>query len=87
LKGRCRALREGETPIPPSDWKTGLSLAPDFAEQVDGKIIRGLLGPAGNDPFIEGFVVLIVLPFQWIMPNEFDVVGVYTVDTPPQHLP
>jgi hypothetical protein len=44
------------------------------------------LGPAGNDPFIEGFVVLFLLPFQWRIPNEFDVVGVYTVDTPQQSI-
>jgi hypothetical protein len=85
-KKAVRSLREGETPIAPSDWKTGLSLAPNFAEQVDCKVVRGLLGPVGNDPFIEGFVVLFLLPFQWRTTNEFDVVGVYTVDTPPQSI-
>jgi hypothetical protein len=37
---------------------------------------------AGNALFIEGFVVLYVLPDQPPVPHEFDVVGVYTVDTP-----
>jgi hypothetical protein len=58
-------------------------LEADFAEQVDCKVIRSLLGsPVGNDPFIEGFVVLIVIPIPWDTSHELDVVGVYTVDTP-----
>jgi len=77
--------REGDTPIPPGKLRTGLSLAPDFAEQVDCKVIRDLLG-GPQDPFIEGFVVLYVLPSDWVIPNEFDVVGVYTVDTSPQSI-
>jgi hypothetical protein len=84
-KKAVRSPREGETPIPPGKLRSGLSLEPDFAEQVDCKVIRDLLGNP-SDPFIEGFVVLYVLPSQWTIPNEFDVVGVYTVDTPQQSI-
>jgi hypothetical protein len=50
---------------------------------VDCKRIREkLLDPAvGGDPFIEGFVVLVVIPIPWpTEPRELDVVAVYTVD-------
>ena len=40
------ALPEGEKPIPPSQFRRDV-LQADFAEQVDCKIIRGMLGPAG----------------------------------------
>jgi hypothetical protein len=73
------ALPEGEKPVPPSRFRVD-RLQADFAEQVDCKIIREMLGPAGAAPFIEGFVVLIVLPQPLTTPHELDVVGVYTVD-------
>ena len=74
------ALPEGERPEPPSQFRRDV-LQPDFAEEVDCKIIRGMLGPAGAAPFVEGFVVLIVLPAPLATPHELDVVGVYTVST------
>jgi hypothetical protein len=78
-----RVKREGEKPyFPPSQFRFE-SLDADFAEQIDCKLIRSLLGsPTGDDPFIEGFVVLIVIPNPLTTPHELDVVGVYTVDTP-----
>jgi hypothetical protein len=79
------ALREGEKPIPPSQFRRDV-LPADFAEQVDCKVIRSMLGQAGNAHFIEGFVVLIVLPSPPATPRELDVVGVYTVDTPQQSI-
>jgi hypothetical protein len=45
---------------------------------VDCKIIRSMLGPNGGAAFVEGFVVLIVVPSKGIA-NDLDVVGVYTV--------
>ena len=53
---------------------------------MDCKIIRGMLGPAGAAPFIEGFVVLIFFPAPLATPHELDVVGVYTVNTPQQSI-
>ena len=79
------ALPEGEKPVPPSRFRRDV-LQADFAEQVDCKIIREMLGPAGAAPFIEGFVVLIVFPAPLATPHELDVVGVYTVDTPTQSI-
>ena len=79
------ALPEGEKPIPPSQFRRDV-LQADFAEQVDCKIIRGMLGPAGAAPFIEGFVVLIVFPAPLATLHELDVVGVYTVNTPQQSI-
>ena len=79
------ALPEGEKPVPPSRFRVD-KLQADFAEQVDCKIIRAMLGPAGAAPFIEGFVVLIVIPSPITTPHELDVVGVYTVDTPAQSI-
>jgi hypothetical protein len=63
-------------------------LEPDYAERVDCKIIRGkLFDPPNNDPFIEGFVVLVSVPIPWPNPaRELDVVAVYTVDTPPRSI-
>ena len=80
IKKVVRSPREGDAPFPIGahfDY-----LLPDGAEQVDCKVIRSLLKDAGNAPFIEGFVVLYVLPDPPPVPHEFDVVGVYTVDTP-----
>jgi hypothetical protein len=79
------ALPEGEKPVPPSRFRRDV-LQADFAEQVDCKIIRDMLGTAGTAPFIEGFVVLIVFPAPLAVPHELDVVGVYTVDTPAQSI-
>jgi hypothetical protein len=79
------ALPEGERPEPPSPFRRDV-LQPDFAEQVDCKIIRGMLGPAGAAPFVEGFVILIVLPAPLATPHELDVVGVYTVNTAQQSI-
>jgi len=85
FKKAVLALPEGEKPIPPSGVRRDI-LQADFAEQVDCKIIRSILGQAGGAPFIEGFVVLIVIPSPVTTPHELDVVGVYTVDTPQQSI-
>jgi hypothetical protein len=69
--------KPGDTP-PPSRFKRDV-LRADFAEHVNCKIIRGMLGQLGNAPFIEGFVVLITLP-QRTIPAELDVTGVYTMN-------
>jgi hypothetical protein len=79
------ALPEGDRPIPPSQFRRDV-LQADFAEQVNCKIIRDMLGPAGAAPFVEGFVVLIVFPAPLATPHELDVVGVYTVSTPQQSI-
>ncbi|HST08734.1 MAG TPA: hypothetical protein VLL05_00030 [Terriglobales bacterium] len=68
-------------PIPPSRFRRDV-LKQDFAEHVDCKIIRSMLGPAGGAPFVEGFVVLIVVPTKGVPPSDLDVVGVYTVGNP-----
>jgi len=65
--------------VPPSKFRVD-RLPADFAEHVDCRIIREMLGPAGTAPFIEGFVVLIVFPSPITTPHELDVAGVYTVD-------
>jgi hypothetical protein len=81
-KKAVRAPREGDEQFRRPEFRLG-RLEADFAEQVDCKVIRSLLGsPVGNDPFVEGFVVLIVIPIPWDTSHELDVVGVYTVDTP-----
>lgn len=85
VKKAVLALREGERPTPPSGFRRDV-LQADFAEQVDCKVIRSILGPAGAAPFIEGFVVLIVIPSPVTTPHELDVIGVYTVDTPQQSI-
>jgi len=72
------APREGEKPVPPSRFRRDL-LKPDFAEHVDCKIIRSMLGNQGGTPFVEGFVVLIAVPEKETTASELDVVGVYTV--------
>jgi len=79
------ALPEGEKPVPPSQFRLD-RLQADFAEHVNCKIIRDMLGAAGAAPFVEGFVVLIVLPAPLATPHELDVVGVYTVDTAQQSI-
>lgn len=65
-------------PVKPSGYHRDV-LGPDFAEHVDCKIIRSMLGPNGAAPFVEGFVVLIVVPLRGAPPTDLDVVGVYTV--------
>lgn len=85
LKKVVLALPEGKEPVPPSGFRRDI-LRADFAEQVDCTIIREMLGPAGKAPFIEGFVVLLVLPSPVTTPHELDVVGVYTVDSPTQSI-
>ena len=80
VKKVALAPPEGEKPVPPSRFRVD-KLQADFAEHVDCRIIREMLGPAGAAPFIEGFVVLIVFPSPITTPHELDVVGVYTVDT------
>jgi hypothetical protein len=82
VKKAVLALREGERPIPPSAFRVD-ALTADFAMQVDCKVIRSLLGQAASASFIEGFLVLIVIPPGLRQPpQELDVIGVYTVDTP-----
>ena len=78
LKKVVLAPREGEEPSPRPRFRRDI-LRPDFAEHVDCKIIRSMLGPVGGAAFVEGFVVLIVLPSQGVVPTGLDVVGVYTV--------
>jgi hypothetical protein len=85
IKKVVLALPEGEPPEPPSQFRRDV-LRADFAEQVDCKIIRDMLGPAGAAPFVEGFVVLIVLPDPLATAHELDVVGVYTVNTRQQSI-
>jgi hypothetical protein len=86
VKKAVRAPREGDEQFRRPEFRLR-RLEADFAEQVDCKVIRSLLGsPVGNDPFIEGFVVLIVIPIPWDTSHELDVVGVYTVDTPQQSI-
>jgi hypothetical protein len=68
-------------PVPPSRYRRDV-LKPDFAEHVDCKIIRSMLGAAGGASFVEGFVVLIVVPIKGAPPGDLDVVGVYTVSDP-----
>jgi hypothetical protein len=85
VKKAVLAPREGEEHVRPSQFRRD-DLQADFAEQVDCKVIRALLGPAGTAPFIEGFVVLIVFPSPLTTPHELDVVGVYTVDTTQQNI-
>jgi hypothetical protein len=85
VKKAVLALPEGEKPVPPSKFRRDIVQA-DFAEQVDCKIIRDMLGPAGAAPFIEGFLVLIVFPAPLATIHELDVVGVYSVDTPAQSI-
>jgi hypothetical protein len=86
LKKVVLAPREGDRPIPPSKFHPE-KLPTDFAMRVDCKVIRAILGPPHDtDPFIEGFVVLFVFPNPATVPHEFDVVGVYTVDTPQQSI-
>jgi len=75
------APREGERPIPPSRFRRDV-LKPDFAEHVDCKIIRSMLGPQGGASFVERFGVLIAVPEKRGMPTDLDVVGVYTVSNP-----
>jgi len=82
VKKAVRSPREGE-----DQFKFGRfvldRLPADLSEQVDCKIIRSILDPsAASAAFIEGFVVLIVIPNPLPTPHELDVVGVYTVDTP-----
>jgi hypothetical protein len=85
VKKAVLAPPEGEKPIPPSKFRRD-ELQADFAEQVDCKIIRDMLGPAGAAPFIEGFLVLYVIGVPVNVAHELDVVGVYTVDTPAQSI-
>lgn len=84
VKKAVLSTPEGEKPVPPSRFRVDKVQA-DFAEQVDCKIIREMLGPAGAAPFIEGFVVLI-LPTRVNPVPQLDVVGVYTVDSPTQSI-
>jgi hypothetical protein len=85
LKKAVLAPPEGDKPIPPSKFRRD-ELQADFAEQVDCKIIRDMLGAAGAGPFIEGFLVLYVIGVPVNVAHELDVVGVYTVDTPAQSI-
>lgn len=85
VKKAVVALPEGEKPVPPSPFRRDI-LQADFAEQVDCRIIRAMLGPAGGAQFIEGYVVLIVFPSPLTVTHELDVTGVYTVNTQQQSI-
>lgn len=73
------ALPEGTTPVPPSAFVQE-SLENDFAEEVDCKIIRTLLGTSAPPApaYIEGWVVILVPPTAAGITNVLDVWGVYT---------
>jgi hypothetical protein len=87
VKKAVLAPRQGDPQRFKPQFRDISELDADYAERVDCKKIRDLLGPAGGDPFIEGFVVLVVLPIPWPNePRELDVVAVYTVDTPPRNI-
>jgi len=87
VKKAVLAPRQGDPQRFKPQFRDKSELGADYAERVDCKKIRDLLGPAGGDPFIEGFVVLVVLPIPWPSePRELDVVAVYTVDTPPRSI-
>ena len=70
------APREADKPVRPSAFRRDI-LQADFAEHVDCKVIRAMLGA----PFVEGFVVLITIPSPPTVTHELDVVGVYTVSS------
>src|SRR5262249_16874683 len=46
------APREGAKPLPPSRFRRAV-LKPDFAEHVDCKLIRSMLGNQGGTPFVD----------------------------------
>jgi hypothetical protein len=77
------SLPEGTQFVQPSAFVTD-TLPNDFAEEVDCKIIRTMLGSSAPPPpaFIEGYVVVIVPPTTnpagGFFTNELDVIGVYT---------
>ena len=77
LKKAVRIRTEGDTAVPPSAFRQD-SLANDYGEDVDCRVIRELLGSAGYPApaFIEGFLVIVVPPAS--SPNQLDVIGVYT---------
>lgn len=69
---------EGVTPLPLTAFRVD-TLQPFSGEEVDCRIIRSMLGAEdAKAPFIEGFVVLLVVPNP-PPKQELDVVGVYTV--------
>jgi hypothetical protein len=72
------SLEEGVTQIPPSALVQD-TLKDDYAEQVDCKVIRALLGAAAPaaPAFIEGYVIIIVPPTSTAT-EVLDVYGVYT---------
>jgi hypothetical protein len=89
VKKAVPAPRQGDPQKIKPKFRDGSVLDADYAERVDCKRIRDkLLDPAvSGDPFIEGFVVLVVIPVPWPSePRELDVVAVYTVDTPPRSI-
>jgi hypothetical protein len=87
VKKAVLAPRQGDPQRFKPQFRDISELEADYAERVDCKKIRDLLSPAGGDPFIEGFVVLVVIPIPWpSQPRELDVVAVYTVDTPPRSI-
>jgi hypothetical protein len=77
VKKAVVALPEGQQELPPSAFRRD-ELRADFAEEVDCNIIRKITG--NSSPFIEGWVVLFVLPGPNGVTNELDVTGVYTVE-------
>ncbi len=82
LKKAVLSFPEGTPLIPPSSLVTD-TLPNDFAQEVDCKIIRALLGAVAPPApaFIEGFVIIIVPPTgsgTTPFTNVLDVVGVYS---------
>ncbi len=89
LCGVVEEKEPGAFPVRPGLYETSINihnpqlpvspLQADFAEHVDCKVIRAMLGAAGGARFVEGFVVLITIPSPPTVTHELDVVGVYTV--------
>lgn len=77
------SLPEGTAFVQPSTFVTD-TLPNDFAEEVDCKVIRAMLGSSAPSPppaFIEGYVVVIIPttnPAGGFFTNELDVIGIYT---------
>jgi hypothetical protein len=83
MKKAVLSLPEGTPFVPPSAFVSD-TLKNDFAEEVDCKIIRAMLGASAPPPpaFIEGYVVIIVPPTSnpagGFFTNELDVTAIYT---------
>jgi hypothetical protein len=77
FKKAVLSLPEGTSKVAPSSMVQD-NLEDDYAEEVDCKIIRSLLGTAAPaaPAYIEGYVVVIVPPTSFT--NQLDVIGIYS---------